>query len=213
MALTGFDPTVVGSSISGVVSAYNNLYAAINTEMQSKFFQGMSDKWACQYAQDFFAQAKTAIDALIKASNTTFESVVSSMNSAGQKWAAETGTTFTPTTFSTNASTIDSSCILENIGGVRGIDLQSADSTAQTSLSSILNNADTALSEAKNAVASCGFIGGSQQANITASLETIRNNAHSSIDALSNDMKTAISQTVTQYGDTEGKVSAAFAGN
>ncbi len=213
MALTGFDPTIVNTSVSGVVSAYNNLCTALNTEMQSKFFEGMADKWACKYAQDFFSNAKTKIDALINAANITFQSIVDSMNSAGSAWANDTGASFSPMSFTTNASTIDSSCIQENIAGVRGIDLQSADSTATSSLGTVVSNSDSALSEAKSAVASCGFIGGSQQQNLTTSLNTIQTNIHSVMDDLSTSFKADISQTVTQYGDTEGKVSSAFSGS
>ena len=71
MALSGFNPDEVNSSISSVKSAYESLTAAIISRMQNEFVNGMADKWACNNAQSFFNdQFKPVVDSLINDSNT-----------------------------------------------------------------------------------------------------------------------------------------------
>ena len=85
MALTGFNPDEVTSSINSVKQAYEELIKALGDDMQREFVGGMADKWACKQAQDFFGSAfKPAIDSLISSSNTIFQSVADAMNSAAQ---------------------------------------------------------------------------------------------------------------------------------
>jgi len=212
MALTGFDPELVKSSIESVKTAYSNLIKALGDDMQNQFIGGMSDKWACNDAQKFFNDGfKPAIDGLIKGSNTIFESVVSSMNSAAQRWAQETGSAYSPTTLSTISKTMDVSGIQENIGGVRGIDKENA-TTVAAKLPVIAEAAKGALTDAQNAVQNCGFIGGNQASNLINSLGTIKSNIDTATQDISNQSKSAIDNTVQRYGDTAGKVEQAFSG-
>lgn len=95
--------------------------------MQNQFVGGMADKWACRNAQSFFNDAfKPSVDSLISSSNQIFESIVSAMNAAGQAWAEQTDANYSPVSFSAINKTMDTSVIQENIGGVRGIDLDTA---------------------------------------------------------------------------------------
>ena len=152
MALTGFNPDVVNSSINSVKAAYENLIHALGDDMQNRFVNGMADKWACNQAQTFFNNSfKPAIDNLIMSSNSIFESVVASMNSAGQAWAMQTDSSYSPQSFSAITKTMDTSVIRENIGGVRGIDLSSA-TTVANQLTSIADSAKSALTSAQQAV-------------------------------------------------------------
>ena len=54
MAMTGFNPDEVNSSINSVKSAYEALIRALGDDMQNQFVGGMADKWACRNAQSFF---------------------------------------------------------------------------------------------------------------------------------------------------------------
>ena len=210
MALTGFNPDEVTSSLNSVKNAYEELIKALGDDMQREFVGGMADKWACKQAQEFFSTAfKPAIDSLITSSNKIFESVVESMNTAAQGWAADTGYQYAKVAFSVQNKTIDVGNIQENIGGVRGIDLQSA-STVAGKLSTIASSANQALSKAQSAVQNCGFIGGNQAPNLIASLGTIKTKISQAAEELTNQTKEAINQTVQAYTDTEGKVSQAF---
>lgn len=210
MALTGFNPDEVSRSINSVKQAYEELIKALADDMQREFVGGMADKWACRQAQTFFSSAfKPAIDSLINSSNTIFQSVADAMNSAAQNWASTTDGTFSKVAFSTQNKTMDVSGIQENIGGVRGIDLQSANSVA-AKLGTIASSASSALGQAQSAVQNCGFIGGSQASNLISSLGTIKSKISQSTEELANQTKEAINQTVQTYSDTEGKVSQAF---
>lgn len=213
MAMVGFDPSVVNSSIGSVIRAYEQLYNAIDITVQNNFFQGMSDKWACRQAQTFFGKAEEVFKSIINSSNVVFTSVVDSMNSAARAWAAQTDSEYNSVQFSANSSTVDSSCILENIAGVRGVDVASAESTASSALNNVLNSANSALDAAVSSVTNSGFVGGNMQSNLVASLNTIKTNINSAVTDITSALKTAVSDTVATYGDTEGRVSQAFAGS
>ena len=92
MALTGFNPDEVNASINAIKGAYSNLIDALGNQLQTQFVDGMAPYWACKDAQDFYRDAiKPAFDEIISTSNSTFQSVVSSMNSAATSWASQTG--------------------------------------------------------------------------------------------------------------------------
>lgn len=211
MALTGFDPSVVNQSIGAVKNAYNELINVLGDQVQNQFVDGMADKWACNNAQTFFANFKSVLDSLITDSNTVFESVVSSMSSAAAAWASDTNTEYSTTSLEVISKTINVEGIQENIAGVRGVDVDTATTTAGT-LTTISANAESALSNAEQAVQQCGFIGGEQASNLIASLGKIKANISNAFTELSTSAKSGIEQTVSQYSDTAGKIAAAFAG-
>ena len=101
--------------------------------------------------------------------------------------------------------------IMENIGGVRGIDFQLSGSVS-AKLPVINSEAKAALQNAKNAVQQCGFIGGEQAPNLINSLEKIKQNIDSAFTTITDQTKKAIDDTLTAYSDVEGKISQAFQG-
>ena len=211
MAMTGFDPEVVNQALRNVKSAYESLIEVIGDRMQNEFVVGMQDKWACTQAQNFFENNfKPAIDSIIKSSNSTFESVVASMNSAGQAWASQTESSYSPQSFTPLSKTIDAGVIMENIGGVRGVDKDAAQSIADK-LPGLSEAARTALTDAQTAVQNSGFIGGSQQENLVDSLGQIKTAIYGIIDKVTGETESAIRDTVQAYGDLGGKVAEAFA--
>ena len=212
MALTGFDPEVVSTSINKVISAYNELLTQIGDKMQSDFVDGMADKWACKQAQTFFTSAfKPTVDELIRGVNETFQSVVDAMNSAASAWAQSTDSTYSPVSFSVRQITMNTDGIMENINGVRGIDFQLS-SSVSAKLPIINSNAKEALNKAKSAVQGCGFIGGNQEAYLLQSLETIKTNIDNATTTITDQSKKAIDDTLSSYTDVEGKISEAFSG-
>lgn len=210
--LTGFDPEVVSTSINKVINAYNELIEQIGTRMQSDFVDGMADKWACKQAQTFFNSAfKPTVDELNRGVDETFRSVVDSMNSAAVSWAQNTDSSYAPVSFSVRNVTMKTDNIMENINGVRGIDLQLSN-TVSAKLPVINSNAKQALNNAKSAVQGCGFIGGNQEEYLVQSLETIKNNVDNATTTITDQAKKAIDDTLSTYTDVEGKISAAFQG-
>ena len=213
MNLTGFNPEVVTASINGVKGAYSNLIDALGTQVQTQIVDGMSQYWACTQAQEFYTQAfKPLIDSLIVASNSTFQSIVASMNSAANNWAIQTKSSWSGMSIETVDKKVDTSSILENINGNRGIDEVEARNVA-AKLNPIADNAKNALTEAQNAVSSCGFLGGSQAAELQASLATIKNNIDKAVEEATQSTSNAINKTVEAYGSLSKDVSTAFAGN
>ena len=211
MALTGFDPEQVKLSINNIVKAYNELIDQIGDRMQRGFVDGMSDKWACNQAQIFFTNFKTSIDYLNKQANLTFQSVVDAMNNAAIAWAESTESTYSTTNVSLRLVSINIDNIVENINGVRGIDLQLSNSVSGI-LPMIQGSALEALEHAKNAVVECGFIGGTQAESLISSLDTIGRIIESEISKITDQSKNAIDDTIAAYSDVEGRVSQAFQG-
>ena len=210
MAMTGFDPQKVLNSIGKVESAYNDLMAALATDMQKSFVDNMANYWACSEAQKFFNEGfKPVIDGLLNDSYKTFASVVSSMNSAAKEWARTTGYQWTAKTFSGTVKTISTSNIKENINGVRGVDETNANTTANK-LSTIATNASNALTKAQQAVQNCGFVGRNMEQQLVNSLGTIKTNINNNSTELTNSTKTAINNTVSAYGNLATSVESAF---
>lgn len=210
MALTGFDPDLVSTSIDKVISAYEELMKALGDDMQTQFVNGMQDKWACNDAQTFFQNFKEADEELITKSNNTFESVVNSMNSAAQAWAESTGSNWGGKSFTRNDKKIDITGIQENIGGVRGVDPEAT--TVSAKLPTIATSAESALTNAQSAVSNCGFVGGNQEAELINSLGEIKNAISKTSSEISEACKKAIDETAQKYQDLGVKVSDAFAG-
>ena len=210
---TGFDPALVNGSMSRVEDAYSQLMAALKTKMQGDFVNSMSENWACNQAQTFFTGSfKPSIDSLLNGSYTTFQSVISSMNSAASNWATQTGTSWSGRSFKGSKETIDVSSIKENINGVRGVNETEANNTAGK-LSTIASEAESALTQAQAAVNSCGFVGRSQEENLINSLQVIKNNINTSTTELTEATKKAINTTVDNYGSLATKVEEAFTAN
>ena len=212
MALTGFDPGVVNSSINQVNAAYRDLMQAIVTGTQSKFINPMGNQWACKEAQTWFGEFTNVINELANGCNQTFESVVNTMNEAARAWAQTTGgTEYTSISFSPIGTKVNADPIKENLGGVRGVDRENANSTV-SNLSGVAQSASSALASAKSAVASCGFMGGHQAESLIEALNQIGNNINQAVNETSSAAKTAITNTVATYGDQATSVSNAFNG-
>ena len=211
MALTGFDPEQVKISINNVVKAYNELIDQIGDRMQKGFVDGMADKWACNQAQIFFSNFKTSIDYLNKEVNLTFQSVVDAMNTAAMAWSESTESVYATIPVSLRLVSINIDNIVENINGVRGIDLQLSSSISGI-LPIIQNSALEALEHAKSAVVECGFIGGTQAESLISSLDAIGRIIESEILKITDQSKNAIDDTIATYSDVEGRVSQAFQG-
>ena len=211
MALTGFDPDLVSSSIDKVQSAYDELIRAIGDDMQNQFVNGMQDKWACNQAIKFFESFKNTMDSVILQSNNTFESVVQSMNSAANAWAQETESVWPGRQFSRNDKKLDVSIIQENIAGVRGVDPEAT--AVSSKLTSIAASATNALSNAQSAVQTCGFIGGGSAEQLISSLGRIKASIDDAVTQIAEACKAAIESTTQEYTNLEVKVSDAFAGN
>ena len=174
MALTGFNPELVNQSVNGVKNAYDGLISQIGDRVQVEFVNGLADKWACREAQDFFnIRFKSVIDDLIRKINSTFQSVIETMNFAAQKWAMTTGAQYMNVPFNPRMVTLDTSGIMENINGVRGIDFNAA-SSVLNSLQVISSSISEYLQSAITAVNNSGFIGGSQEEQLIGSLTGIK---------------------------------------
>lgn len=214
MALTGFDPSKVQASINGVKNAYENLNEAICNQMQNNFINGMSDKWASPQAQQYFENTvKPLGDNMITASNQTFESVVTSMDEAAFAWARQGNaeSMYSRSSIEINSKKLDVSNIKDNIGGVIGIDLEAATEVVN-GLNTIEQNVTSALDQLSQSVNDCGFLGGDQASTLQSTINTIKSTATDAFSTIRATIKQSIDNTVSNYGDTAGKISNAFAG-
>lgn len=212
--LTGFNPGVVQTSISGVKTAYNNLIEQIGNRMQNEFINGMAEMWACDEAVDFFTNVvKDNIDRLIPAVNATFESIVRVMDDQARIWAENTGnaSVYVSTQFEQNPKTsVDVSNIQNATAtGERGIDVDNYGPVVKK-LPDIYEQAKSAAQAAQQAVSNCGFLGGDQAETLYNSLERVKNSIDSAIATITQLLQTNIDNTVSRYGALQTQASSRF---
>ena len=70
-----------------------------------------------------------------------------------------------------------------------------------------------ALTQAQQAVQSCGFIGGGQAESLVNALGVVKSKIDAATGEISNETKSYMDQTIAEYSNTEGKVSEAFSAN
>lgn len=210
---SGFDPSVLSNQVSRISTVYSNLMTAIGGGASS-YVTNMSTKWCCNEAINFFSEGfKPAIDSILANIDICFESIVNSMNSAGNLWATRTNTIYTPVSFSPQGRTIDVSSIVENINGIRGIDASNATLTTNTDLNNILSNSTIELNNAISTVSnSVAFAGGNQADTLISTLHTIKSNLNNIITELKEEVSTCIANTVNEYGDVASQIAIAFEG-
>ena len=208
---SGFNPVVVTTAINGVNKAQASLMRVLVDGINTQFVTPMSHSWACQEAVDFFKTFKESIDDLVSRADSTLQSVVDTMNQGGVNWANRTGNgaAFTKTVYTNYSKRISVDGIKENIDNVRGVDPASSKS-ALAAFTALGTTADAALSLAVSAVANCGFLGGNQQANLTASLKKIREDIKTTFDSYTSQTKTHIDETIETYGKMETKTADTF---
>jgi len=204
-----YDVDQIRASIDRINNAYEAYITAMGDNMQTNFVNEMGMIWACNYAQRFFEAFRVDIDSRNAGAWEIFNEVVQKMNEGSIEWANTTESTPATFPFQGRTKNIDTSVILENIGGVRGIDKASTP-TVVGQLRVIANKADAALSAAVNAVHQCGFIGGGQEGELVAKLESIKNNINNIITEYNATVNGKVDETVTAFGDTAGRIRSNF---
>lgn len=217
MALTGFNPQLVKSSIKSVIDAYNDLYDALITVTQQSFVTPMANYWCCKEAVTFFNQAfKPAIDSLQEGAQKTFISVVDSMNSAADSWAKRTGNTdaWSKVSFTPRTQKIDVSAIKDkNAKGEIGIDEVQAVAKAALLVTKSYVKAAAALTKAAAAVTVCGFLGGTQAADLKSALNSIKKAIDETTKDMAEGIKKAVKDSADNYKSTGAIISNAFKGD
>ncbi len=209
----GFDPGRTRDLLMSSKTLYSSFTQELYRCVQHEFVEGMSDKWACSEAQEFFNDSfKPAIDSLFKGITEVFSSIFQTVNSAGEVWNAtvsEGKSIYTKVPFEENTPTVDVSAIQENINGIRGIDMMDAVSVANK-LQNMRTIANDKLGQLRSFVSEEAFIGGEQQANLLSSILTIQNKISNATAELGEQTETLIGNTVAKYENTAGKIASAF---
>ena len=76
MAMTGFNPELVNSTINRVSQSYENLNNVLVDSMQNKIINGLSDKWACNVAVEFFNNFTQVYNQFLNETDNTFDSIL-----------------------------------------------------------------------------------------------------------------------------------------
>ena len=208
---SGFNSTKVTAAINGINKAHASLMRVLVDGVNNQVVTPMSNAWACQNAVDFFQEFKTRMDELVQKSDSTLQSVVDTLNQAGINWAAKTGNegAFSKIPFTNYSGRISVDSIKENINDDRGADPAATRSTLAV-FQALTMNADSSLTLVANAVRECGFLGGAQQANLTASINTIKKDIKETFDSLLSQSKEKINESIEQYGELEAKTAETF---
>lgn len=210
---TGFNAEKNKSTIQGVISAYNKVIMQTYYNFDSKFVDQLAKSWASKSAVDFYSAVKTDVDQLNSSIAKQYKNIVDVLNDVSSKWAKTTGdvSAYSNITFDPAVKVLKDGVLKENINGDRGVD-DAGCAQAIASLKTILQEAKSALNETKRAVADSGYIGGSQQSSLTASIEGIKTILETSYEKIINAANKAIGDTKDAYGTFAGKVSDAFSG-
>ena len=208
---TGFNPEAARSTLTGVQAAYNEFIQAIGTSVQSKFIGGMSQRWACNSAIEYFRDTfKPSLEAVITDANTRFSKHFEELNDSATKWASQTGSTFNKVNFTPNNFKYDISVIRENINGVRGIDKADAMNVVRD-LQPIKQAAEAALTKASNVIVQYhAFYGEGQDEALVNSINRIKSALNSAFEEQISNIDRFIQKTITDYEDTAGRVAQNF---
>lgn len=216
MALTGFNPGVVDSTLNNLHTSYEHLMFIISDEVQSKFIGGMSDKWAgneaMNYFKNYFEPNNTQ---LISLTNKNFTDLYNRIVSAAERWAQRTMTQYSHSRFQPMSKKVDVSVILENINGVRGIDMQASPSVLAT-LKAIGEEAKSKLENAKNILSSGQeFLdnNGEQTSSLIELITLIKNAVQKFTEEVINEADNAISKTIEAYGQDVNFNKSTLGGN
>ena len=215
MALTGFNAGQVNNSISRIQAAYNAIAIALSTGSGQNLVTSMKDLWVCQEAIDFFTEYKSSLDSMLNDTTDVFTTVVNVMNQNAAAWAEKTGNAgaYTYRNLTPNGDRVKIDAIQENINDTRGIDMESAGSTFTAAFDDILSTLTQATTAAQNAVESCGFLGGSQEANLSGALGKIKSDMTMAFNNIKDAFTQAMATTLSNYGSLESSISASFSVN
>ena len=211
MALTGYDPSAVRTSIINVGNSYDALIDALVTKNQTNFVQPMGSVWACEQAKQFFRAYQIDIARLVLEVNKVYNSIVSAMNGAAMTLASTSGSTWSNQEITISGASIDLSPIKEDINGVKGIDLQQA-TVVLAELDTILSNVTSALESTLSAVSSSGFVGGEMQTDLYSAINSIKTKIETAFGQIKTSVNTAITDTINKYSTDASNISSAFSG-
>lgn len=205
-----FDIDVVNSCCGSIEDNYYDIYFALHDRVQREFIEQMQDKWACEKAQDFFNNNfKERMESLIVNVNLLYKYIIGTIFDEADTWARNTGWEFYPGTFDTFNQYFDTSCIRNEINGVKGIDLQNTLDVVNV-LKSIKADTEYYLKQTRNTVNSSRFIDYNKKSYIIDSINDVQTNMYNSIDGIFQDTDILFRKTVEDYKDTAGEIARSF---
>lgn len=199
---TGYNYEVVKSALEKLQAAYVELHTHICTNFQNDFMTPLGDCMASETGHDMFGKVILNQMGLNKSVNNTFKSILETVTTSANNWARQTGGTLVTNPFAEQAYTDLANTVQTNINGDRGANTAKVRALVPK-LSLMKSNASIAISNAKSAVNSSGFIGAGEQGAIVASLNTIGGQIAEQVDKIATDTNTALDDTISQYGEIE----------
>ena len=204
----GYNPEDVKESLRKVEEAYNAWNEALNIGLQNKFVKPMVDIWACPEAQQWFVESYAeAVKRMLTDGESTFRSINGAMNAAGQTWAERTGSSWLRTEHHTEPIVCDGSIILNKFpNGNIGINSEEARNII-SALTNAKEEATKAFENLQRAVASSGFLGGSQQSQLESSIHVVSQSMQSNVGYLIVNGETAMKRSAEMYEQPASDIS------
>ena len=217
------DVGIVGIS-SGINNAVAKAFLNITNESYedlmrilfsrtSEFIEEMGKYWAAPVAREFFTKIFVPkINEMITYCYATMGTVNSTVNHASSLWAKHNKSTWTNVAFVATAKKLldgAASAIKDSINDVQGIDKTNAVS-AMSKFRSYKSDIQNASNKIISAAKSAGFLGGSQNSNLTIAITKLSKKLTDAMETITVAMEKAINETVERYEDREGKISANF---
>jgi hypothetical protein len=212
MAMIGFDPNLVRMTMKRIRAVYKDIDGWMTGGVNDGFFQILATGWACEEAIKYTNSFASTLEGLVKDTRITVQNVLLQVYFAGQEWARATGTEYNGEYITLETRTqLDASCIRENINGVRGANREKV-SEAIDSLNQIYVRVNAGLSEIVRTVQNSGFIGGSQEESLQASLGLLRNSISESFYQITSSAEKATMLSMQRYGELAQNIANGFSG-
>lgn len=213
MAITGFDPGQVTTSIKRINEAYRTILIALTDTNYNSFVNPMGAIWGSRQAVEFFRTYQSIINEMNGDITKIYLSVINAMNGAASNLAAIAGSSWGIHELEVITKPIDVSCVKETLSnGTIGIDLEKATGLLPE-LDQILQAVNMGLEDTIIAVKNCsGFVGGSMEADLLKALERIGENIRNAFNTIKTEVNQAINDTVATYNQTATNISSSFNG-
>ena len=213
MAFQGVNSGNLMSSISNMNAAGVDLHEDI-VNLSNSFAKELAGVWGNEKGVVFAKEFQETMNELASKTNSAFENINSVMNSVGERWCSDNGNnSFSRVEYSGVFTTVDASSIQNNIGGNEGMDPDAVTSITTNFCNNFLNNTNNDIQKAKSAASSYeSLIGGSQQTNLNASIDSLASSINEKITGLSSDVSDITGKNVEVNIKAEADVSAAVSG-
>ena len=210
----GFEPAKVQRALSSVQNRYNMVAKKIVPDTKRNYVDEIANEWASDDAVAYFAKFKAKIDSLYKDVEKQMDSIFRSVKNAAQLMANLHGATWSPT--DGNLNTISQELDVSTVKAMKDNKIfinPSKATSIVTAWARTKSDINSELAGLKQDLNDAGFLSGDIQAAINHNIQSVVQSVGATFDAMFNEAKTEIDNTVSKAEAQERTAKAQAAGN